>query len=240
MVIKEISIVIPILNESENVKLLVPEISKNIQKLKIQKYEIILVDDNSEDQIELVVRKLRKKFKSLKLLIRRKKDKDLSKSCILGFEKSKYKNILVMDGDFQHHPKYLGNLIKNFNKFSCDIVVGARDLTSTKKTKLSIFRLGSSFIVTNFLNITLGKKTSDPLTGFFLFKKEIYKKNKKLLFAKGYKILADLIYSSKEKLNIVDVGINFGNRAKGESKMSFKILIILLSFIAQKFQNRVF
>ncbi len=65
--------------------------SKNIKILKIQKYEIILVDDNSEDQIELVVRKLRKKFKSLKLLIRRKKDKDLSKSCILGFEKSKYK-----------------------------------------------------------------------------------------------------------------------------------------------------
>ena len=237
---KEISIIIPILNESENVKLLIPEISKNIKILKILKYEIILVDDNSEDQIELVVRKLRKKFKSLKLLIRKKKDKDLSKSCILGFEKSKYKNILVMDGDFQHHPKYILNLVKNINKTNCDIVVGARDLTSTKKTKLSIFRLGSSFIVTTFLNIALGKKTSDPLTGFFLFKKEIYKKNKKLLFAKGYKILADLIYSSKEKLNIVDVGINFGNRARGESKMSFKILIILISFIAQKFQNRVF
>ena len=237
---KEISIIIPILNESENVKLLIPEISKNIKILKILKYEIILVDDNSEDQIELVVKELRKKFKSLKLLIRKKKDKDLSKSCILGFEKSKYKNILVMDGDFQHHPKYILNLVKNINKTNCDIVVGARDLTSTKKTKLSIFRLGSSFIVTTFLNIALGKKTSDPLTGFFLFKKEIYKKNKKLLFAKGYKILADLIYSSKEKLNIVDVGINFGNRARGESKMSFKILIILISFIAQKFQNRVF
>ena len=237
---KEISIVIPILNESENIKLLIPEISKNIKILKIQKYEIILVDDNSEDQIELVVRKLRKKFKSLKLLIRRKKDKDLSKSCILGFEKSKYKNILVMDGDFQHHPKYILNLVKNINKTNCDIVVGARDLTSTKKTKLSIFRLGSSFIITTFLNIALGKKTSDPLTGFFLFKKKIYKKNKKHLFAKGYKILADLIYSSKEKLNIIDVGINFGNRAKGESKMSLKILIILISFIAQKIQNRVF
>ena len=237
---KEISIVIPILNETENIKLLIPEISKNIKILKIQKYEIILVDDNSEDQIELVVRKLRKKFKSLKLLIRRKKDKDLSKSCILGFEKSKYKNILVMDGDFQHHPKYILNLVKNINKTNCDIVVGARDLTSTKKTKLSIFRLGSSFIATTFLNIALGKKTSDPLTGFFLFKKKIYKKNKKHLFAKGYKILADLIYSSKEKLNIIDVDINFSNRARGESKMSLKILIILISFIAQKIQNRVF
>lgn len=140
MVIKEISIVIPILNESENVKLLVPEISKNIQKLKIQKFEIILIDDNSKDHIETVVKNLKKKIKSLKLFIRKKKNKDLSKSCILGFEKSKYKNILVMDGDFQHHPKYLGNLIKNFNKFNCDIVVGARDLTSTKKNKVINFQ----------------------------------------------------------------------------------------------------
>ena len=61
MVMKEISIVIPILNESENIKLLVPEISKNIQKLKIIKYEIILIDDNSEDQIESVVKNLKKK-----------------------------------------------------------------------------------------------------------------------------------------------------------------------------------
>ena len=69
----EISVVIPILNESENIKLLIPEISKNIKLLKIKKYEIILVDDNSHDQILNVVKKLRKKFKFLKLLIRKKK-----------------------------------------------------------------------------------------------------------------------------------------------------------------------
>ena len=87
---KEISIIIPILNESENIKLLIPEISKNIKILKILKYEIILVDDNSEDQIELVVRKLRKKFKSLKLLIRRKKDKDLSNEIFIGIDHEMY------------------------------------------------------------------------------------------------------------------------------------------------------
>ena len=60
MCMKEISIVIPILNESENIKLLVPEISKNIKILKIQKHEIILIDDNSKDQIETVVKNLKK------------------------------------------------------------------------------------------------------------------------------------------------------------------------------------
>ena len=62
MFMKEISIVIPILNESENIKLLVPEIFKNIKILKIQKHEIILIDDNSKDQIETVVKNLKKKI----------------------------------------------------------------------------------------------------------------------------------------------------------------------------------
>jgi glycosyltransferase involved in cell wall biosynthesis len=70
---KEISIVIPILNESENIKLLVPEISKNIQKLKIKKYEIILIDDNSKDQIETVVKNLKKEIKVTKIIFKKKK-----------------------------------------------------------------------------------------------------------------------------------------------------------------------
>jgi len=235
---KEISVIIPILNESENIKLLVPEIFKNIKFLKILKYEIILVDDNSEDSIKSVVKKLKKNNKVLRLIIRKKKNRDLSKSCILGFNNAKYKNILVMDGDFQHHPKYIKNLVRKFSKFNNDIVIGARNLTSTKETKLSIFRLGSSLIISSLLNLFLGKKTSDPLSGFFLFKKEIYEKNKKNLFSKGYKILADLLYCSKKKLLIDEVKIKFNNRKKGESKINIKILIILILFILNKFKSR--
>ena len=76
---KEISVIIPILNESENIKLLVPEIFKNIKFLKILKYEIILVDDNSEDSIKSVVKKLKKNNKFLRLIIRKKKNRDLYK-----------------------------------------------------------------------------------------------------------------------------------------------------------------
>ena len=62
------------------------------------------------------------------------------------------------------------------------------------------------------------------MSGFFIFKKEVYFKNKKFLFNKGYKILLDLIYSSKEKIKISDVDINFRSRSEGSSKMNFKII----------------
>ena len=104
---RELSIIIPILNEAKNVLLLIPEINKVRIKLNIKKFEILLIDDNSVDNIEFVVKKLKRKFKYLKLFIRKNKKKDLSQSCVFGFKRSSFKNILVMDGDNQHNPKYI-------------------------------------------------------------------------------------------------------------------------------------
>ena len=77
---KELSIVIPILNEANNILKLIPEINKVKKKLKIKKFEILLVDDNSKDNIVDVVNNLKKKYKYLKLIIRKKNTRDLSKS----------------------------------------------------------------------------------------------------------------------------------------------------------------
>ena len=129
---RELSIIIPILNEAKNILLLIPEINKARIKLNIKKFEILLIDDNSVDNIEFVVKKLKKKFKYLKLFIRKNKKKDLSQSCVFGFKRSSFKNILVMDGDNQHHPKYIIQLFNAYSKGDFDIVVGSRNLL--KKT----------------------------------------------------------------------------------------------------------
>ena len=81
----------------------------------------------------------------------------------------------------------------------------------------------------------MGDKTKDPMSGFFLFKKEIYKKNKKKLYGLGYKILADLIYSSNTTLKVADQNIFFDKRKSGKSKMNIKVLFQLITFIINKF-----
>ena len=91
-------------------------------------------------------------------------------------------------------------------------------------------------VIVNFL---LGFRTSDPMSGFFIFKKKVYLKNKKFLFNNGYKILLDLIYSSKEKIKISDVDINFRSRSEGSSKINFKIIYFLGLIIFQKFYLRI-
>ena len=229
--IEELSIVIPIYNEEKNIKKLWIEIRKNIS---LKKFELIYVDDNSKDNSHEILKKIINKDNQVKVLIRKNKIKDLSKSCILGFSNCKYKNILVMDGDFQHNPKYIPKFIKKFNSSSCDVVVGCRNFFSINNKGLNFFRTLVSIILIFIINFTLGKKTSDPLSGFFMFKKKLFTKSKKKFFKKGYKILADIIFANEKNIKVEDIKINFEERLYGKSKINVKILFFLLIFVIRK------
>ena len=228
------SIVIPVFNESKNLPLLINQIYKI---LKSKKFELIIVDDNSNDETKYIMKKIKKK--NMKFFIR-KKDRDLTKSCVFGFEKSKYKNILVMDGDLQHRPIDILKLLKVYENRKADFVIGTRKLFEKKEHNLGFLRLSASRLLILIVNFFLGRKTSDPMSGFFIFKKKIYTDNKNKLFNRGYKILMDLIYTDNKKRAIFDVGINFDTRKKGISKMNFKILIYLINMIIYKFYGKIF
>ncbi|ETA70711.1 glycosyltransferase [Candidatus Pelagibacter ubique] len=220
----KISVVIPALNEEKNIK---PLTLKIIKVLKKNKFEIIFVDDSSTDQSKKILLALSKKYKFFKPIFR-KKSRDLTQSCFDGIKRSKYKNILILDADLQHDPKYIPQIFKEFNKGK-DIVIGARKLTSGKNKGLSeTRRFASVFLI--FLFKVFDIQTKDPMSGFFLFKKDIYLKNKSRFFGKGFKILADLLINSKAKLKTKDVFIDFNRRYESESKMNIKILLILIQF----------
>ena len=227
------SIVIPVFNESKNLPLLISQIYNVLKK---HTFELIIVDDNSSDGTFKILNKIKKK--NFRYYIR-KKNRDLSRSCVLGFNKAKYKNILVMDGDLQHQPKDIKKLLKIFQLKKAHIVIGSRELFTRKKHNLSFMRLSASRILIFIVNILLGNKTSDPMSGFFIFKKEIFITNKYKLFNKGYKILMDLIYLDEKYQKIYDVKINFANRKKGESKMNTKILLSLIYMILYKLYAKI-
>jgi dolichol-phosphate mannosyltransferase len=73
-------------------------------------------------------------------------------------------------------------------------------------------------------------ETADPMSGYFLFNKKVYTKNKKNLFGKGFKILADFLINSKDELKTRDYYIKFRRRYGDKSKMNIKILLILVQF----------
>ena len=144
-----------------------------------------------------------------------------------------------MDGDLQHRPEEINKLYKSFINLNCDFIVGNRGLLKKKNEGLNFIRLITSILLIFIVNIFLGFKTNDPMSGFFIFKKKIFNGNKKNLFNQGYKILLDLIYTCK-KPSVSDIYINFKSRKKGFSKMDFKVIYLLALIILQKFLRRIF
>jgi len=233
------SIIIPTYKENKNIKILIPLIYKFLANKNII-FEIIIVDDNSNDGIVNTCNILKKKFKNLKLFVRKDKFKDLSLSCFIGFELSKYETILVMDADLQHNPKYLKILITRFHKEKLDVLVACRNFKIKSQVQVDYLRFYLSKIIIFLFNNLLDFKTKDPMSGFFIFKKKIYQKNKKQLFGKGYKILADILYNSKCNLIIKDYSIKFGKRYKEKSKINLNILLLIILFLIKNFIKKMY
>ena len=229
------SIIIPVYKELNNIEKLTLKIKKY---LKNKIYEVIFVDDSSNDGSEELLKKIDKKYKNFSYIIR-KKNRDLSQSCFDGIKKAKYDYIQIMDGDLQHNPRYIPKLIDTLIKNNSDLVVGGRNLINGKNPGLGQIRRISSILII-FTFYLLGKKTIDPMSGFFLFKKKIYFKNKKYFFGKGYKILADILFNSKSKIKVSDYIIVFDRRFKDVSKMNFKTLFNLANLYLSILKNKIF
>ncbi len=212
-----ISVIIPTLNEKKNISLV-------LKKLKKIKYisEIIFVDDNSSDGTFKEIKKYLIKNKIKGYL--RKRNKDLSKSVIYGVSKANYENILVMDCDMQHDVNYINKMWNKFKKGKYEVVVATRFGENRFFGNLGFFRSIISKFAILLINFIFGKKTSDPLSGFFICKKKTISNYKKYFYANGYKILFDILYNGKKNLVIFDQEIIFRKRIHEKSKFNLRIM----------------
>ena len=110
---KKVSIIIPTFNESKNISLIVPAITKNIPK-KFD-YEIIFVDDNSPDGTFQEIANIGAKNKKVKGICMYRRF-GLQPSFLAGIKKASGDVIITMDADFQHPPEMIPKLISLWEK----------------------------------------------------------------------------------------------------------------------------
>ena len=220
---EKISIIIPTLNEENNIIILINEIISQMEK---KDYEIIIVDDGSTD---LTVNNILDKFdKNEKVrLLQRQSDKGLVQSIKFGLQSMTGEYFVVMDGDRQHSASEINYLINELK--TNDLAIGVRNLK--KLDVISAKRLLLSKFFNKFLQLILSTNISDPLTGFFAGKVSLLNKKFFLLANSGFKVLLDLIFSNKEKkIKIIEKEIKFESRTDGSSKLNSQVAF---SFITQ-------
>ena len=113
------------------------------------------------------------------------------------------------------------------------MVIGSRNFNKRENKSLSVARLLASKFLIYILKKISKKNLKDPMSGFFIFNKSIYSKNKKKFFAKGYKILADFLYNIPS-IRVGEIDIKFRARKFGSTKMNLYVLILLIFFIFKK------
>ncbi|UCH88143.1 MAG: glycosyltransferase family 2 protein [Thermoplasmata archaeon] len=117
------SVVIPVFNEGKNIIPLYKELKPVMDSLG-KKYEIIFIDDGSRDKTYRVIRRIYKIDNTVKA-IKLRKNFGQTAAISAGFDHSKGKVIITMDGDLQNDPKDIPKLIAKINK-GYDIVSGWR------------------------------------------------------------------------------------------------------------------
>ncbi len=230
---RDISIVVPIYNEANNILPLVSRINRELGRYD---WEILFVDDNSPDRGSDVARNLSLDDERVRLILR-VADRGLANACIQGLLSAKGDVLCVMDGDGQHDPAYVPDLVEPIRKGDYDIVSAARTLDeSSNDSALSQWRVKLSKLGNGLSRHVLGRKVQDPLTGFFAIRRESFLPVAPALRDPGFKILLD-IFAVDRHLRHLETPFTFQSRQHGESKLdsfaAWQFATFLLSRLTQ-------
>ncbi len=234
-----LSVVIPTYNERDNISKIFEKLRKTLRDVK---YEIIFVDDNSPDGTSDEVQAFMQKSPNIRL-IHRIGRRGLSGAVIEGIFAANASLVGVMDCDLQHDESKILEMLALFERnTSLDLVIGSRftkDGEISKGAFSKIRELGSK-IVTFAIKKLLNINSSDPLSGFFMVKKDSFLSNSKNLQTQGFKILADFLAIAGKNIEVQEIGYTFKNRVSGESKMSLLTALELISLVlSQVFGGKV-
>ena len=221
MIEMSISTVLLAYKEAENLKVLLPQIKKQLESIG-EKYEIIVVDtEKALDNTEEVCRGFGAEYVNQKY-------PKFGGAFRTGIECAKYDKFLILDSDGSHNPKYIPAIYKAM-KPDIDLVIGSR-YTKGGKTNDSRTSVIMSHCLNFVFRIALGIKAKDISTDYRLYRTEQLKKVK--LESENYDILEEVLLKLRlqnGRLRIAEVPIVFKKRLFGESKRA--LIPFMISYL---------
>jgi dolichol-phosphate mannosyltransferase len=212
-----VSVVVPTLNEVENIEPLVRQIVEAAPFCR----EILIVDDGSDDGTRDRVRSLTPKY-PLRLIERDQPTLGLSGAVIAGARAASGEVLVVMDADLSHPPREIAGLVRPLLEGRADMVIGSRYVTGGTTPGWPIYRKIMSRIAAGAAYPLTG--VHDSMCGFFAIRRT------RLLelapAATGFKIAFEAIVRGGRGLQVLEVPIAFVDRTRGNSKMDFGVALL--------------
>lgn len=226
-VVPKVSIVIPTYNESGNIEQVLRAAA---DALKNDSYEVMVVDDDSPDRTWEIVERVAGEIPGIRLLRRTEGIRDQAHALMDGFKILRGAILGKMDADGSHPASALPKLLQTIES-GCDVAVGSRYASGGTTAGWPIGRRILSKASTILVRSLLGLKINDPLSGFWLIRREVYELALRDSMPKGYKILLELCVRGHPN-RIGEVPIHFQNRSRGKSKLRPALLFHAIALTA--------
>jgi dolichol-phosphate mannosyltransferase len=231
----DLSVVVPTFNERDNVAKLYRKLEATLTGIA---WEVIFVDDNSPDKTWEVVRDLAQHDSRVRC-VRRIGRRGLSGACIEGILASSGPFAAVMDADLQHDETQLPKMLSLLQSGQAELAVGSRYVEGGSAESFDSKRAGFSTFATSIAKRVLGVAIADPMSGFFMIRRDKFEQLAPRLSTQGFKILLDVVATAHGELKTVEVPFTFGSRLHGESKLDSMVALDFLGLVLAKFTNDV-
>jgi dolichol-phosphate mannosyltransferase len=228
-----LSVVVPTFKERDNVPLLVEKLARALVGID---WEVVFVDDNSPDGTAAVARKIGETDARVRC-VRRIGRRGLAGACIEGMLASQARYVAVMDADLQHDETLLTAMLAHVRD-DADLAVASRYVDGGSAAGLSsASREQVSKLSTGIARRLLGVTLSDPMSGFFMMRRDRFEELAPQLSSQGFKILLDIVATARGTLRIAELPFVFAERQHGESKLDARVALDFAALVLAKFTN---
>jgi len=227
-----LSVVIPTFNERGNVAELIKRLDRTLAGVP---WEAIFVDDNSPDGTADAVKTIAHGDSRIRC-IRRVGRRGLAGACIEGILSSSAPFVAVMDADLQHDERVLPAMLAKLQSGEIDLVAATRYVEGGSAESFSSSRSKISRLATKMTQRALGTSLSDPMSGFFMMRRESFDAVAPLLSPVGFKILLD-VATAGDGVRIAEQPYSFGSRQEGESKFNIQVGVEFLGLLLSKLSH---
>lgn len=216
-----VTIVVPTFNESANVRQLLHQITESVPaRLPC---EVVFVDDSTDDTPDVIREAAQDCPFPVTVLHREEAVGGLGGAVVEGIKAASSDWVVVMDGDCQHPPSLVPELVATGERANAGLVVASRYIKGGSRAGLSgSYRVAVSRGATWLTKALFPRRLhgiSDPMSGFFAIRRSAVTAD--VLKPLGYKILLELAVRSRPR-TVTEVPFVFQDRYAGESKSTAK------------------
>jgi dolichol-phosphate mannosyltransferase len=230
----ELSVVVPAFRERENILRLLGALE---QALQGSDWEAIVVVDDAFDGTEDLVREVAQRDARVRC-VHRIGRRGLASACIEGMLASSAPYLGVIDADLQHDETLLPKLLELVKSGAADVAVASRYVEGGSTGELAASRVRASRFASAFSRL-LTHGLTDPMSGFFVLKRDFLERVVRRLYGRGFKILLDMIAAAGSEVRIVELPYRMRSRAHGESKLGVRVIAEFLMLILYHVTGRL-